>query len=85
MISPDDFEDTDSVWARLEREDREDAKRASRPLMLIWTGVFLVSLPGLTRLLGEPLEGAAFWVVIGVGLGLGLVGLIGYRSSRPRP
>ena len=84
MSSPEDFQDPDSVWGRLERGDREDAKR-SRPLLLIWMGVFLLALPGLARLVGKPLAGAAVYAVIGAALALALAGLVRYRSSRPRP
>lgn len=84
MSSPEDFQDPDTVWDRIERGDREDVKR-SRPLLLIWTGVFLLALPGLARLVGKPLVGAALYAVIGAALAFAFAGLVRYRSSRPRP
>ena len=76
VSKPDGADGQESVWARLEREGREDAKRARGPQMLIWTAFTLSSIAILVPTLGLP--DAAFWAVISLALSLTIAGLIGY-------
>ena len=82
MSRPDDPEGRESVWARAEREMREEGKRESRPVLVIWAGFLLASIPTLAYGIGRPLSEAAFWVVICCALGLAIAGLVWSWSSR---
>ena len=85
MSKPDDPKGQESVWARLEREDREDTKRNFWPLLLVRTAILWFLVPSLAELVGRPLPRVAFWVSICFTLGQLLVGWLGYRSNRRRP
>lgn len=85
MSKPDDPEGQESVWARLEREDREDAKRNFWPLVLFRTAIFWFALPVLADAFGRPLPPAAFWLIIRFAPGQLLAGWLLYRSNRRGP
>jgi len=81
----DDPEGQESVWARLEREDREDAERNFWPLLLIRTAILYLLIPILAEAFGWRLPRGP--VLLAVGLLAGgqlLVGWILYRSNRHR-
>ncbi len=83
MSRPDDPGGQESIWARLEREDREDAKRTRGPLVLTLGGVSLVNLANLARV-NQVLTGAAFWFVVCIAVGLAVAGLVLAWSRRRR-
>ena len=85
MSKPDDREGRESVWARIEREDREDAERNFWPLLLIRTALLWFLLPNLAELSGRPLPHMALWVGSCLSLVQLLVGSLWYRSNRRRP
>jgi hypothetical protein len=82
VSKPEDPEGQESVWARLEREDREDAKQHFRPLMLIRTAVLWPVLPVLAGAFGRPLPLAALVVVFSFAFGQLTAGWLLYRSNR---
>jgi hypothetical protein len=85
VSKPDDLEGHESVWARLEREDREDAERNFWPLLLIRTAILYFLIPVLAEALGWPLPRGPVLVVVGcLAGGQLLVGWLLYRSSRLR-
>ncbi|MGY2064363.1 hypothetical protein [Blastococcus sp. SYSU DS0619] len=85
MSRPEGPEGRESVWARIEREDREDAERNFWPLMLIRTAILWFLLPSLVELFGRPLPRMALWVASCLTLVQLLVGWLWYRSNRRRP
>ena len=85
MSKPDDPEGQESVWARLEREDREDAKRNFWPLLLIRSAILYFLIPVLAEALGwAPPRGPVLSVVGFLAGGQLLVGWLLYRSNRRR-
>ena len=86
MSRPDDPEGQESIWARLEREDREDAKRNIGPLLLIRTAILYFLIPALAEAFSWPLPRGPVLLVVGfLAGGQLLVGWLWYRSNRPRP
>jgi hypothetical protein len=85
VSTPDGPESKESIWARLEREDREDAKRVFWPLMVIQTAILWFLLPNLVELFGRPLPDLARWVSYCLGLVHFAVGSLWYRSKRRGP
>ena len=83
MSRADDPEGQESIWARLEREDREDAKRDFWPLLLIRTAILYFLIPVLAEALGWP-RGPVLLVVVFLAGGQWLVGWLLYRSNRRR-
>ncbi len=85
MNKPDDLEGQESVWVRLEREDREDAKRCFWPLLLIRTAILYFLIPVLADGLGWRLpRGPLLLVVVFLAVAQWLVGWLLYRSNRRR-
>jgi hypothetical protein len=81
----DDLEGEESVWARLERGDREDAERNFWPLLLIRTAILYFLIPVLAKALSWPLPRGPVLLVVGfLAGGQLLVGWLLYRSSRRR-
>ncbi len=86
MSKPNDFKGQESVWTRLDREDREDAKRNSWPLLLIRTAVLYFLIPVLAVTFRWPLPRGLVLSVVGfLAGGQLLVGWLWYRSNRSRP
>jgi hypothetical protein len=81
VSKPDGADGRESVWARIERENREDAKRARGPLAVMWTGFALLAIPNLAPVFGHRLPAVAFWAVICLSVGLGTAGLSGTNPA----
>ena len=85
MSKPEGTEGQESVWARLEREDREAAKQNFWPLLLVRTAILWFLVPNVVELLGGPLPRPVFWGLACLTLVQLLVGGLWYRSNRRRP
>ncbi len=85
MSKPDSPEGHESVWGRLEREDREDAERNFWPLLLIRTAILYLLIPVLAEASGWALPRVPVLLVVGLlAAGQLLVGWLLYRSNRRR-
>lgn len=85
MAAPEDSDPPagQSIWARLERQDRQEAERAKGPLSLMWMGILLVNAPTLARVVGfEDLPTGVLAAFVVIGLALAVAGFVLLRSVR---
>jgi NAD/NADP transhydrogenase beta subunit len=72
----------ESVWTRIERQERDYAVRARRPLALMFAGVMLLNLTNLVNLAGVDLPFVVI-VISGVsGVTMAVVGFVQSRRTR---
>jgi hypothetical protein len=74
----------ESVWSRIEREERNYAARARRPLNLMFAGVLLLNVINLARLVGVDPPLAAVIIFAVVGSTMAVVGFVKSRRTRKR-
>lgn len=74
----------ESIWTRIERQERDYAVRARWPLALMFAGLLLLNLTNLARLAGVDLPLVVIVISGVIGGTMGVVGFVKSRRTRKR-